>query len=131
MVPFRIPEPLTSGDNEENCWLSSQSEAIIGTADFIGINYYSLCPKISVSTLEQGWREYYSIYASNCPLDKSVRDYTADMSISYKTSKTDPPAGKVKEYQCVCQIQLQDWVQLFFDETSKSWNSELTRDTRN
>lgn len=85
MVPFRIPEPLTSGDNEENCWLSSQSEAIIGTADFIGINYYSLCPKISVSTLEQGWREYYSIYASNCPLDKSVRDYTADMSISYKS----------------------------------------------
>jgi hypothetical protein len=40
---------------------------IIGTADFIGINYY------------------YSIYVSNCPLDKGVRDYTTDMSISYKS----------------------------------------------
>ncbi|XP_037410141.1 beta-glucosidase 3-like [Triticum dicoccoides] len=81
-----ILEPLTSGDYPETMkkivgsrlpsFTRIQSEAIIGTADFIGINYY------------------YSIYVSNCPSDKGVRNYTADMSISSKTSKTDPPAGK-------------------------------------
>uniref|UniRef100_A0A8R7TZV1 4-hydroxy-7-methoxy-3-oxo-3,4-dihydro-2H-1,4-benzoxazin-2-yl glucosidebeta-D-glucosidase n=1 Tax=Triticum urartu TaxID=4572 RepID=A0A8R7TZV1_TRIUA len=81
-----ILEPLTSGDYPETMkkivgsrlpsFTRIQSEAIIGTADFIGINYY------------------YSIYVSNCPSDKGVRNYPADMSISSKTSKTDPPAGK-------------------------------------
>ena len=74
-----ILEPLTSGDYPETMkkivgsrlpsFTRIQSEAIIGTADFIGINYY------------------YSIYVSNCPSDKGVRNYTADMSISSKSSR--------------------------------------------
>ncbi|KAF7032601.1 hypothetical protein CFC21_043757 [Triticum aestivum] len=81
-----ILEPLMSGDYPERMkkivgsrlpsFTRIQSEAIIGSADFIGINHY------------------YSVYVNDLPLKKGARDYTADLSISYKASKTDPPAGK-------------------------------------
>ena len=45
----------------------TQSEAIIGSIDFIGVNHY------------------FSVYVNDRPLDKGVRDYTADMSITYKS----------------------------------------------
>ncbi|KAM3354008.1 hypothetical protein ACQJBY_024928 [Aegilops geniculata] len=82
-----ILEPLISGDYPEimkkivgsrlPSFTRTQSEAIIGSADFIGINHY------------------YSVYVNDHPLAKGARDYAADLSVSYKTSKTDPPAGKV------------------------------------
>ncbi|KAF7025619.1 hypothetical protein CFC21_037784 [Triticum aestivum] len=81
-----ILEPLMSGDYPERMkkivgsrlppFTRIQSEAIIGSADFIGINHY------------------YSVYVNDLPIKKGARDYTADLSISYKASKTDPPAGK-------------------------------------
>ncbi|XP_073367242.1 beta-glucosidase 5 isoform X3 [Aegilops tauschii subsp. strangulata] len=81
-----ILEPLISGDYPERMkkivgsrlpsFTNIQSEAIIGSADFIGINHY------------------YSVFVNDRPLDKGTRDYTADLSIIYKASKTDPPAGK-------------------------------------
>ncbi|XP_037410140.1 beta-glucosidase 5-like [Triticum dicoccoides] len=80
-----ILEPLISGDYPERMkkivgsrllsFTNIQSEAIIGSADFIGINHY------------------YSVYVNGRPLDKGTRDYTADLSIIYKASKTDPPAS--------------------------------------
>jgi beta-glucosidase len=45
----------------------TQSEAVIGSVDFIGINHY------------------FSVYVNDRPLDKGVRDYTADLSITYKS----------------------------------------------
>uniref|UniRef100_M8CJ20 Hydroxyisourate hydrolase n=1 Tax=Aegilops tauschii TaxID=37682 RepID=M8CJ20_AEGTA len=86
VLSFRILEPLMSGDYPERMkkivgsrlpsFTRIQSEAIIGSADFIGINHY------------------YSVYVNDRPLKKGARDYSADLSISYKASKTDPPAGK-------------------------------------
>jgi beta-glucosidase len=45
----------------------TQSEAVIGSVDFIGINHYS------------------SVYVNDRPLEKGVRDYAADLSVSYKS----------------------------------------------
>uniref|UniRef100_A0A453GFS9 Uncharacterized protein n=1 Tax=Aegilops tauschii subsp. strangulata TaxID=200361 RepID=A0A453GFS9_AEGTS len=71
-----ILEPLISGDYPERMkkivgsrlpsFTNIQSEAIIGSADFIGINHY------------------YSVFVNDRPLDKGTRDYTADLSIIYK-----------------------------------------------
>uniref|UniRef100_A0A453GFN3 Uncharacterized protein n=1 Tax=Aegilops tauschii subsp. strangulata TaxID=200361 RepID=A0A453GFN3_AEGTS len=71
-----ILEPLMSGDYPERMkkivgsrlpsFTRIQSEAIIGSADFIGINHY------------------YSVYVNDRPLKKGARDYSADLSISYK-----------------------------------------------
>jgi beta-glucosidase len=47
----------------------TQSEAVIGSVDFIGINHY------------------FSVYVNDRPLDKGVRDYTADLSITYKSKQ--------------------------------------------
>ncbi|KAK3162262.1 hypothetical protein QOZ80_1BG0087510 [Eleusine coracana subsp. coracana] len=52
-----------------------QSEAVRGALDFIGVNYY------------------YSLYVNDRPLAKGVRDFTADMSLYYRGSRTDPPFG--------------------------------------
>ncbi|CAM0884555.1 unnamed protein product [Alopecurus aequalis] len=81
-----ILEPLMSGDYPETMkkivgsrlpsFTRTQSEAIIGSVDFIGINHY------------------YSVYVSGRPLEKGVRDYMADMSVTLKASKTDPPGGE-------------------------------------
>ena len=45
----------------------TQSDAIIGAVDFIGINHY------------------FSVYVNDRPLDKGVRDYAADLSVGYKS----------------------------------------------
>ncbi|XP_047054939.1 beta-glucosidase 5-like [Lolium rigidum] len=81
-----VLEPLISGDYPETMkkivgsrlptFTRTQSAAVIGSADFIGINHY------------------FSVYVNDRPLDKGVRDYAADLSVSYKTSKNDPPGGK-------------------------------------
>ncbi|KAF0925446.1 hypothetical protein E2562_016665 [Oryza meyeriana var. granulata] len=54
----------------------AQSEDVKGSLDFIGMNHY------------------YSLYVNDRPLGKGTRDYIADMSVYYRGSKTDPPAGK-------------------------------------
>jgi beta-glucosidase len=81
-----VLEPLISGDYPETMkkivgsrlptFTRTQSEAVIGSVDFIGINHY------------------FSVYVNDRPLEKGVRDYAADLSVSYKTSKKDPPGGK-------------------------------------
>ncbi|XP_037414529.1 beta-glucosidase 2-like [Triticum dicoccoides] len=51
-----------------------QSELIKGSLDFIGINHY------------------YSLYVNDRPLETGVRDYKADMSVSLRGSRIDPPS---------------------------------------
>ncbi|XP_044977412.1 beta-glucosidase 2-like [Hordeum vulgare subsp. vulgare] len=53
-----------------------QSELIKGSIDFIGINHY------------------FSVYVNDRHLHTGVRDYTADMSIDSRGTRTGPPAGK-------------------------------------
>ncbi|KAF7038284.1 hypothetical protein CFC21_048490 [Triticum aestivum] len=53
-----------------------QSELIKGSLDFIGINHY------------------YSLYVNDRPLETGVRDYKADMSVSLRGSRIDPPSSQ-------------------------------------
>ncbi|XBI19862.1 hypothetical protein VPH35_061286 [Triticum aestivum] len=53
-----------------------QSELIKGSLDFIGINHY------------------YSLYVNDRPLETGVRDYSADMSVSLRGSRIDPPSSQ-------------------------------------
>ncbi|VAH80975.1 unnamed protein product [Triticum turgidum subsp. durum] len=81
-----ILEPLVFGDYPQVMkknvgsrlppFTNVQSELIKGSLDFIGINHY------------------FSVYVNDRPLDTGVRDYTADMSIDSRGSRTDPPAGQ-------------------------------------
>ncbi|XP_044977411.1 beta-glucosidase 2-like isoform X3 [Hordeum vulgare subsp. vulgare] len=81
-----ILEPLVFGDYpqvmKKNAgsrlppFTKAQSELIKGSLDFIGINHY------------------FSVYVNDHPLDTGVRDYTADMSVDLRRSRTDPPAGQ-------------------------------------
>ncbi|KAM3352170.1 hypothetical protein ACQJBY_023809 [Aegilops geniculata] len=81
-----ILEPLVFGDYPQVMkknvgsrlppFTKVQSELIKGSLDFIGINHY------------------FSVYVNDRPLDTGVRDYTADMSIDSRGSRTDPPAGQ-------------------------------------
>uniref|UniRef100_A0A0D9YGD8 4-hydroxy-7-methoxy-3-oxo-3,4-dihydro-2H-1,4-benzoxazin-2-yl glucosidebeta-D-glucosidase n=1 Tax=Oryza glumipatula TaxID=40148 RepID=A0A0D9YGD8_9ORYZ len=53
-----------------------QTELVKGTLDFIGVNHY------------------FSLYVSDLPLAKGVRDFIADRSVSCRASKTDPSSGQ-------------------------------------
>uniref|UniRef100_A0ACD5XJW4 Uncharacterized protein n=1 Tax=Avena sativa TaxID=4498 RepID=A0ACD5XJW4_AVESA len=81
-----ILEPFASGDYPEvmktnagtrlPSFTKSQSQLVKGAIDFVGINHY------------------YSMYVNDRPLDKGTRDYSADMSVSQRASRTKPPSGK-------------------------------------
>uniref|UniRef100_M8ASS1 Hydroxyisourate hydrolase n=1 Tax=Aegilops tauschii TaxID=37682 RepID=M8ASS1_AEGTA len=81
-----ILEPLVSGDYPDvmkknvgsrlPSFTKSQSQVVKGTVDFIGINHY------------------YSMYVNDRPLDKGTRDYSADMSLYQRASKTIPGSSK-------------------------------------
>uniref|UniRef100_A0ACD5X4I4 Uncharacterized protein n=1 Tax=Avena sativa TaxID=4498 RepID=A0ACD5X4I4_AVESA len=83
-----ILEPLVFGDYPKvmkkivgsrlPSFTRSQSDALMGALDFIGINHY------------------YSLYVNDRPLEKGARDYAGDLSTYMRASKTDPPVGKVK-----------------------------------
>ncbi|EMS65557.1 Beta-glucosidase 5 [Triticum urartu] len=81
-----ILEPLVSGDYPDvmrknvgsrlPSFTKSQSQVVKGAVDFIGINHY------------------YSMYVNDRPLDKGTRDYSADMSLYQRASKTIPGSSK-------------------------------------
>ncbi|XBI88892.1 hypothetical protein VPH35_026798 [Triticum aestivum] len=81
-----ILEPLVFGDYPEMMkknvgsrlpsFTKVQSELIKGSFDFIGINHY------------------YSLYVSDRQTEPGIRDYNRDMSIYYRASRTEPPAGQ-------------------------------------
>lgn len=81
-----ILEPLVFGDYPEvmkknvgsrlPSFTKVQCELIRGSLDFIGINHY------------------YSVYVNDRPVETGVRDFNGDMSIYYRNSRTDPPAGQ-------------------------------------
>ncbi|XP_024316576.1 beta-glucosidase 5-like [Brachypodium distachyon] len=81
-----ILEPLVSGDYPEvmkkivgsrlPSFTKVQSGLIKDSFDFFGINHY------------------YSLYVSDRPIETGVRDFYGDMSISYRASRTGPPAGQ-------------------------------------
>uniref|UniRef100_A0A453ALY4 Uncharacterized protein n=1 Tax=Aegilops tauschii subsp. strangulata TaxID=200361 RepID=A0A453ALY4_AEGTS len=89
----RILEPLVFGDYPEvmkknvgsrlPSFTKVQSELIKGSFDFIGLNHY------------------FSLYVSDRQTEPGIRDYNRDMSIYYRASRTEPPAGQVKpSHQC-------------------------------
>ncbi|KAK1669456.1 hypothetical protein QYE76_057615 [Lolium multiflorum] len=81
-----ILEPFASGDYpavmKTNAgarlpsFTKSQSQLVKGAVDFVGINHY------------------YSMYVNDRPLDKGIRDYSADMSVNQRASRTERPSGK-------------------------------------
>ncbi|CAM0884546.1 unnamed protein product [Alopecurus aequalis] len=81
-----ILQPFVSGDYPEvmktnvgtrlPSFTKSQSQLVKGAIDFVGLNHY------------------YSIYVNDRPLDKGTRDYSADMSVYQRASRTKPPSGK-------------------------------------
>ncbi|KAM3260382.1 hypothetical protein ACQJBY_051566 [Aegilops geniculata] len=81
-----ILDPLVFGDYPEvmkkivgsrlPSFTEVQSELIKGSLDFIGINHY------------------YSLYVNDRPLETGVRDYSADISVNLRGSRTDPPSGQ-------------------------------------
>uniref|UniRef100_A0A453ALW5 Uncharacterized protein n=1 Tax=Aegilops tauschii subsp. strangulata TaxID=200361 RepID=A0A453ALW5_AEGTS len=88
-----ILEPLVFGDYPEvmkknvgsrlPSFTKVQSELIKGSFDFIGLNHY------------------FSLYVSDRQTEPGIRDYNRDMSIYYRASRTEPPAGQL--YYSSCQ----------------------------
>ncbi|KAM3335158.1 hypothetical protein ACQJBY_029525 [Aegilops geniculata] len=81
-----ILEPLVFGDYPQvmktnvgsrlPSFTEPQSEFVKGAFDFIGINHY------------------YSVYVSDRPLKKGVRDFVADMSVYKRPSRTEPAVSE-------------------------------------
>ncbi|KQJ99857.1 beta-glucosidase 2 isoform X2 [Brachypodium distachyon] len=81
-----ILEPLVSGDYPEvmkknvgsrlPSFTKIQSGLIKNSFDFIGINHY------------------FSVYVNDRPIERGARDFNGDMSVYYRVSRTDPPAGQ-------------------------------------